>query len=244
MNEKDLQTNSRDYLVSILKSLVGAIPYAGTLASEIIGNSIPKQRMDRIANYLIELSNRVETLENNHLKWLENLKQSKSNLLIFELAVKYALETNYQIMYNSYASVVFNAVKNNDQESIINEKILRSISELSGEEIIWLIWFSEPAVLFGETQFYKKFSDILKPHSRSTGNSEKDRLHNALQDQYILNLYGKGLLYRKNAGVAKGTLSISSGDKAPELKDFSITPYGKIVVNALYNEEFFGKNTK
>ena len=57
----------------------------------------------------------------------------------------------------------------------------------------------------------------------------------------ILNLHGKGLLYRKSVNVKNQTVSLSSGDKPPELKDFSITPYGDMIVDALYNEDFFGR---
>ncbi len=211
MDSKELDLNKTDIIVSALKGLLGAIPYAGSLAGEIFGNIIPKQRLDRFAAYIKELS------------------------------IKYSLETNSQILHNSFASVVFKAVEKNEKNTVINEKILRTISELTEEEIIWLIWFSEPSVLFYETEFQTRFKKILSPHSRSSGNSEEDRIHNALQDQYILNLHGKGLLYRKSVNVKNQTVSLSSGDKPPKLKDFSITPYGDMIVDALYNEDFFGR---
>ena len=241
MDSKELDTNNTDIIVSALKGLLGAIPYAGSLAGEIFGNIIPKQRLDRFAAYIKELSSRIATLEENDLRWIEKLKHSSSNLLIYELSIKYSLETNSQILHNSFASVVFKAVEKNEKNTVINEKILRTISELTEEEIIWLIWFSEPSVLFYETEFQTRFKKILSPHSRSSGNSEEDRIHNALQDQYILNLHGKGLLYRKSVNVKNQTVSLSSGDKPPELKDFSITPYGDMIVDALYNEDFFGR---
>lgn len=241
MESKELDTNKTDLIVSALKGLLGAIPYAGSLAGEIFGNIIPNQRLDRFAAYIKELSNRIATLEDNDIKWIEKLKQSSSNLLLYELSIKYSLETNSQILHNSFASVVFNAVEKNEKETVVNEKILRTISELTEEEIIWLIWFREPSVLFHETEFQLRFKKILTPHSRTTGNSEDDRIHNALRDQYILNLHGKGLLYRKSANVKNSTISLLSGDKPPELKDFFITPYGEIIVDALYNKEFFGK---
>ena len=43
-----LKNNSADYVASAAKSALGAVPFAGSLLSEIAGNIIPNQRIDRI----------------------------------------------------------------------------------------------------------------------------------------------------------------------------------------------------
>ena len=55
MPENGLERNKTDLLTSAAKSVLGALPYGGPLLSELIGNLIPDQRIDRLAKYIIEL---------------------------------------------------------------------------------------------------------------------------------------------------------------------------------------------
>lgn len=229
---KQLDTNSTDYVVSGLKSLAGAIPFGGTFVGEILGNVIPHQRIDRIADFLKQLSSKVEQLEKNSYIWLDELKKSKDNVFLYELALRYSLETNSETLHNCFASVIFSSIQNKDSDILKNERIMKSISELNEAEIIWLIWFARPHGLFNQTEFEKKYSDILLPPTSSSGR-EEDKIYNAMKMQYISNLTEKGLLYRRN-------VRIGSPGYITNLSDLSITKYGAIIVDALYDPDYYG----
>ena len=53
--------SSKSDIAAILgKGLVGAIPFVGPLASEIVGSVIPNQRVDRIESLLKVLEEKIE----------------------------------------------------------------------------------------------------------------------------------------------------------------------------------------
>ena len=61
MNQLD--TNIRDRLVSAAKSAAGALPFVGTLASEVIDSAIPKLRIERVVSFLKSLDRRVGEID-------------------------------------------------------------------------------------------------------------------------------------------------------------------------------------
>lgn len=212
MDSKELDNNKTDYLVSGLKSLAGAIPFGGTFVGEIFGTIIPHQRLDRFADFLKQLAEKVETLEN--------------------VGIRYSLDTNSETLHNCFASVIFSCIQNKDLDNLKNERIMKSISELNEAEIIWLIWFAKPKGLFHQSEFEKKYSAILAPRSESSGR-EEDKIHNALKMQYLTNLTEKGLLYRSN-------VRIGSPGYITNINVLVLTSYGALIVNALYDQNFYG----
>ena len=48
----DLDTNTRDRLVSVAQGVSGACPVVGPILSEAIGQLIPNQRLDRVVSFL------------------------------------------------------------------------------------------------------------------------------------------------------------------------------------------------
>ena len=232
MDSKELDNNKTDYLASGLKSLAGAIPFGGTFVGEIFGTSIPHQRLDRFADFLKQLAEKVETLENDSKCWFDELKKSKENIFLYELGIRYSLDTNSETLHNCFASVIFSCIQNKDLDNLKNERIMKSISELNEAEIIWLIWFAKPKGLFHQSEFEKKYSAILAPRSESSGR-EEDKIHNALKMQYLTNLTEKGLLYRRN-------VRIGSPGYITNINDLGLTSYGALIVNALYDQNFYG----
>lgn len=229
---ESIKSNSTDIIASMLKGLIGIIPYGGSAVSELTSWIIPNQRIDRICDFIKQLSMQVAKLEDSQNLWIEKLKADKSNLLLFELASNYSIETNSNKLHHCYAYFVFNAVENKKLEDSRNEKMLRTLSELTEEEVILLINFSQLKVLGCSSEFNEKYDEIIMPKSRTDHILEND-IHNAFRDEYILTLEEKGLI----TIVLK-----NNGTKLPiNTKDISITDYGSLLVESIYDEEFFGK---
>jgi outer membrane murein-binding lipoprotein Lpp len=51
-----------------VKSLVGAVPFAGSLLVEIAGIVIPNQRLDRVATFAQHLESKLRTLEQSFVR--------------------------------------------------------------------------------------------------------------------------------------------------------------------------------
>lgn len=228
---ESLENNSTDKIASVFRSLVGFIPNFGSLASELISWLIPNQRIDRVCEFIKQLSRQVSKLEDSQKLWIKKLKTDKNNLLLFELSARYSMETNSNIKHHCYAEFIFNAIENKKLEDSRNEKLLRTLSELTEEEIILLISFSQPKVLGYTSEFDEKYEEIIMPKSRADHIPEND-IHNAFRDEYILTLDQKGLI----------TVALkNNGTKLPiSTKDISITDYGSLLVESIYDEDFFG----
>lgn len=54
-----LDTNTRDRLISATKGIVGALPFIGTLVGEMIDLVIPRLRIERVVDYLKILDERL-----------------------------------------------------------------------------------------------------------------------------------------------------------------------------------------
>lgn len=228
---ESLENNSTDKIASVFRSLVGLIPNFGSLASELISWLIPNQRIDRVCEFIKQLSRQVSKLEDSQKLWIKKLKTDKNNLLLFELSARYSMETNSNIKHHCYAEFIFNTIENKKLEDSRNEKLLRTLSELTEEEIILLISFSQPKVLGYTSEFDEKYEEIIMPKSRADHIPEND-IHNAFRDEYILTLDQKGLI----------TVALkNNGTKLPiSTKDISITDYGSLLVESIYDEDFFG----
>lgn len=60
---ESLQLSLSDYVASAAKSVLGVVPYAGSLLAEIAGTVIPNQRIERIVRFAADLEKRIIELE-------------------------------------------------------------------------------------------------------------------------------------------------------------------------------------
>ena len=210
----------------------------GSVISTIINDSICAAQNSRMVDFVNELyflfQKQNKGLENIKEKF-EKLFSNSAHTLLFELCVKASVETNSNTLHHCYAYFIFNAIANKTLEESRNEKLLRTLFELTEEEIIHLINFSQSKTLFNSSDFDYKYEEIIMPKSQTVHIPEND-IHNAFRDQYILTLEQKGLI----------TIALKyNGTKLPiSNKDVNITDYGSLLVDAIYDEDFFGKIKK
>ncbi len=57
-NELDVKRNDR--IASVLKATLGAIPFLGLLAVEIVENVVPNQRVERIVSFVKVLASKID----------------------------------------------------------------------------------------------------------------------------------------------------------------------------------------
>ena len=68
MSQEKAEKNKNDLLVLTAKSIVGVVPFAGPLLSELIGTLIPNQRIDRLSKYVNELDKKLLRFKVSYLK--------------------------------------------------------------------------------------------------------------------------------------------------------------------------------
>ena len=62
-DQPNLDENTTDFVVAGGKAALALLPYIGPIVAEIVGTLIPRQRMDRIAEYLEILGDKVKDLD-------------------------------------------------------------------------------------------------------------------------------------------------------------------------------------
>lgn len=229
--KEGLDENKKDKFFEITKSSITTacsfIPFIGTGVAEVINFFIPDNRRERVVNFIKELSDCVVSQKKQIMElqqWLEKIKTYKKSSLLFENAIFYSMQTESEIKHHCYAFYVFNAIENSSISDIQKEPVLKSISLLNETEILLLMYLGYDSFCFEESDFHKKYADYIDRHS-ACGN-EDDKIFNAMQDSYLNNLVVYGIAAAKN-DPKKGPSS------------FYLLPYGHIVYDAVFDEEYF-----
>lgn len=239
MDTSVLDSNSSDKKVTVWKNIINEVlskmlPVGASFLTDVIFSFVPNQREDRIADFLRELSNQFDNYQKN-VENLENriklIESDKGQLHLLELGFQFAAETDSTFLHHCYAYYIFNNLDNKTMDDIQREKILKVIAELNEYEIVHLLNFLYPSYVGNVSEFHKKFENILMPRERYLGVPDDAQEFNAFFDYYKVSLEQKGLIIGKPE-VKNGTLSF---DK----KKYSITAFGRIVVEAIYDEDFF-----
>jgi len=201
MNQLD--TNTRDRLVSAAKSAAGALPFVGTLVSEVIDSAIPKLRIERVVSFLKSLDRRVGEIDEKLERFQKSLK-SEEGLDIFEEGIMQASRAVSEERKQRLAHLVANSLSAEELKYSEARKLLNIYSELTDPEIIWLIFYSLNPVLGKgpHLEWVGKHPDVLKPISREMGAPQEQHERGALQDSYKLTLSRLGLTSEKGRTIS------------------------------------------
>lgn len=232
MDLQDLDENKCDKVLLITQSVINTacsfIPYIGTGVSEFINNFIPDNRRERIVSVIKELAFIVESQGKDieELKmWIENIKVSKMSSLLFETALLNSMKTESKIKFHCYAFYIYSIIDSKKFEDTQKEALLQTIEKLNEYEILHIIYLGHEKYLFQESEFHKKYGQYVDRHTAC--GTDEDKRFNAMQDSYLNNL----VVY----GIATCT-----GDPKRGNSSFSLLPYGELVFEALFDENFFG----
>ena len=241
MEDKELTTlnNSSSRIGKYIKlgtALVSSLGPLGSVIGTIVNESITNAQQAR----MVEFVNELYSLYNDLKKDVEDIKtefekmlSDSCNSLLFELAMKASAESNSNILHHCYAFYIFNTVQNKQLEDVQHERLFRLISSLSEYEVLMLIGYSNPRFIGEESDFDKQYEEILFSKSRTTDASDSDQIFNAFYDQYLISLEQKGLISMPLE------LKQKRGKLILEKRNPSITPMGKLVVQAIYDVTFF-----
>jgi hypothetical protein len=214
-----LDTNTRDRLVSAAKSTAGALPFIGTFVGEIIDSVIPGLRIERVVDFLKSLDERVGNLDDKLDRFQRSLK-SEEGLDIFEEGIIQASRAVSGERKKRLAYLVANSLASEELKYAESRKLLSIYNELTDPEIIWLIYYSLNPVLGKgpHSEWVDRHPEVLKPISRGMGAPQEQHERGALQDSYKLTLSRLGLTTEKG-------------------RTTSLTTLGRLMVRYITNEE-------
>lgn len=194
----NLNSNSTDRLVSVAKGVVGACPFIGPLVSEAIGTLIPKQRLDRVIDFLRTLEEVVQSLDKRFMYFETNLKSSEGLCILEDGLIQAAHSTSAE-RKNRLAHLVAHSLSDKEIKFEESRKLLNLFRDLTDPEIIWLIFYSmNPDFDAGPHQdFAEKHPEVIKPISREVGVPQEQIDRAALQDSYKNTLLRYGLIKLK-----------------------------------------------
>lgn len=216
-SDKELKAQATDYVASGVRSALGAVPFAGSLLSEIAGTIIPNQRIDRIANFARKLEERIRDLEEEAVR--SHLDDEEFTDLVEE-GLRQAARATTEERRAYLASLVATSLTEEAIEHSESRHLLRMLGELSDVEVIWLRSYDNSASQ-GDENFRERHRQVLEPVAGRLGSSEEEIDKEALQNSYKTHLERLGLV----AGKVK-----TDRDKNPEFDrqkgDFKRQSYG------------------
>ncbi len=203
----ELDSNSRDRLVSIAKGAAGALPFVGSAVSEIMESVIPNLRFERVVTFLKTLDEKVGEIDEK-LKNFENNLQKEQGIDLLEEGIIQAARAVSEERKQRLARLVSRALSEKELKYQEGRKLLNLYSELTDQEIVWLIYYSLNPV-FGpgpHSDWVEKHPEILKPVSREMGAPREQHERGALQDSYKSTLMRLGLTTERNKTTSVTTL--------------------------------------
>jgi hypothetical protein len=223
----ELQTN--DYVAAAVKSLVGAVPFAGSLLTEIAGTIIPNQRFDRVVKFAAQLESKLAALEQ---EFVRSQLTNENFTDLMEEGLRQAARSLSDERRGHIATLI---AKSLDPEGISyaeSRHLLRVLGEVNDIEIIRLA--SHQYDTYGSGQAYwEKHRAILEPIDKVIGSGQDVFDRATLQSSYDVHLQQLGLL-NPRYNVEHRTKQVQVGsDGDLEVRSYSLSPFGDLLLRQL-----------
>lgn len=201
--QPSLATNRVDGLTSLAKSVLGAAPFVGTALAEIVGHIIPNQRVDRIAEFVRLLDERLKRLEQEAL---QDQMQEPDNVNLLEDAFTQAARATSQERLEHIANLVANGISSEELKQSESKRMLWLLGQLNDAEIV-LLRGNLPLTQeeYGlDEEFRKKHSELLAPDAIHRDSSEDEFEKAALKTSHRQHLYDLALIRKRFRKPKKG----------------------------------------
>ena len=219
MNKNELSVNNTDRLTIGLKGLAGVAPFVGQLAGELIGNTIPNQRVDRIVEFVKELESRIAAVES----CVDIDRSSDPEFAdVMETAFFGAARALSEDRIRNLANLVATGIKADVLNYAETKHMLRLLEQLNDIEVILL-----RGMLPMDRGDYKLDAEFQKRHStiicdpaidRSSTNEEADQA--AIRESYLRHLVSLGLLDDTHQVSRLGRMLLRHMEMMPEVLDY------------------------
>lgn len=195
----DLDPSLKDRMVAATKVAVGAVPFVGGAIGELVSETIPGQRLDRVVAYLRELERRLSEIEQDDQKKLFSDPEK----------IEFVEEGGYQAAralsddrITRIATAVANGLTSDDVESERKKRLLGLLGQLDDDELAILNAHGQSYGARGDDA-WEKIRRPLPAHL-GAGKSEVDEAK--LYELGKENLFRLGLLEQKFSFLKPGEM--------------------------------------
>ena len=229
-DSREPQRNWVDLTVAAGRGAASLVPIIGPFFAEVIGVTIPRQRLDRVVKFITELEQRLESAER------EIFEQQLSNdefTDLLEEGFRQASRSLSDERRSYIASLIINGM-NSEQIDIAESKhLLRILGEINDIEVVWLR-FHTVATIMGDDGYREKHREVLSPLFAHSGSNQRDIDKAALQKSYIEHLAQLGLLtpwYRTDMQTNTPEFDRSTG--AMEVQRYDMSSLGTMLLREI-----------
>ena len=229
-DSKELQQNWVDFSAAAGRGAANLVPFVGPFFAEVIGVTIPKQRLDRVVKFVVELEQRLESAEREIFE--QQLRNDEFSDLLEE-GFRQASRSLSDDRRGYISSLIINGM-NSEQIDIAESKhLLRILGEINDVEVVWLR-FHKVATIMGDETFREKHKEILSHVFAHLGSTQREIDKAALQKSYIEHLAQLGLLrpwYRTDIQTRTPEFDRSTG--AMEVQRYDLSSLGAMLLREI-----------
>ena len=186
-------SNSADKVTAFAKGVLGAVPFVGPMAAEIVGAVIPNQRVDRLVRFFELLEERVKHLEQASF-YEKCLEQDSVDLI--EDALLQSARAKSEERLNYIADIVANGLVSGEKERLESQKMLWLLEKVSNIEVILLRGQlpGDGDEYRADAKFQTTHNEILKSRALDMGSSDEEFDEEALYSSFKMHLVDLTLL--------------------------------------------------
>ena len=190
MNELHPKAGKADLAAAVSRGVLGAIPLIGPLAAEAVSSLIPKQKLDRVVDFVAILSSQVSTLHLD-VATIKGRFEREAFLDLFEDGVLHASRALSDDRKKAIAALLANSISEEQLRYEQTKKLLRLLDSLLDPEIILLNFHG----LRGDAKqaYQERHRDLIRPDSFTDDRDEYAKKMALLQN-YDDTLVRLGLL--------------------------------------------------
>ena len=192
----------RDRAVSLVKGIAGAVPFAGSLLAEVIGQLIPQQRMSRLEDYVAKLDERLRKYGDAEELRRKLLEPERVDL--FEDGAYQSARALSEERRTHIANIVAGGLSGDARDQIEAKRILRLLGEVDDDQMVILAsYLPENRV---NEDFHARHSAVLEGPRVYVNSGEEERNAAAMHELTHAGLVRLGLLKQTYRRPFRGDL--------------------------------------
>ncbi|QJQ32648.1 hypothetical protein GV829_09450 [Sphingomonas lacunae] len=231
--DDDLNTNTRDYIVAVGRSAVSLVPFVGGVLGEIISVSVPRQRQDRIVEYVRMLDEKINLLEDSMQKLIS---EDPERIDLIESGAYSAASSTSNQRIKYIVSLVISGISSEDSNIIRRKRLLKILDEIDDDELSILIAFGQSYTGHARDAWDK--IDRPMPIHMQSENDEIERNH--LFDFGQERLLTLGLISMNFGSLKRGQLPEFDPKKGRFKGGLRISAMGRIFLKEVGVEQPMG----
>lgn len=188
-------------ITAAAKGVAGAVPIAGSLIAEFLGQVIPNQRLERIEAYLRALSDHLKGLGENRAKEIAGQTTSAD---LFEDGVHSAARALSPERLTYIAKLVADGMRAEESEKAQYKRLLRLLGAIDDDQIVILASYLHKHL--HDDEFRERHKSVLEPIAAHIGSDTEELDRETAYQLARAQLISLGLLKHRYKRPSRGEL--------------------------------------